>query len=144
MRRNIPALIALVIIGLILQTVVLLVSTLLPLVADLSIQDGELTVEFIQESIMGVLTSPIEQATLLIQERNPLFIGGTVAVIGFILFCLLKNPEKEKPWTPESKHQTYGSARFAARQEVFKKKRLKPVSRNQLVEDFKKSLKGGK
>jgi len=73
------------------------------------------------------------------QQRNPLFIVGTIVVFIYSI-VLHKGSLKKSGWDTETENAYHGSARWAKANEIFDKVNFHKSSKQKIQSEFKKSL----
>ncbi|MBT2728235.1 hypothetical protein J7E63_14945 [Bacillus sp. ISL-75] len=92
------------------------------------------------EFITDNLLHPIENSTLMIEEKNPLFFLGSGAVILLSFYATFFMKGAKGKYQLADKYGVHGSSRFAHKHEIFKQGEIVGVPVNQLMKDLEASL----
>ncbi|MED1469806.1 hypothetical protein [Bacillus salipaludis] len=92
------------------------------------------------EFFIGNVIHPLEKATLMIKEKNPLlFLGsGAVVLVSFYVTFFMKGVKGK--YQLADKYGVHGSSRFAYKNEIFKQGETVPVPVNQFMKDLEASM----
>jgi len=116
----------------------LTVSAMLPLIAE---NKTNLSADFLQDGLIRIAAHPINTIKLLIQTKNPLFIGLESFAFVYSIIISLKGVKRTKQgWEVDPHEQSHGSARFAKPSEIFIKDEFISGSKKQVFEELKASL----
>lgn len=77
------------------------------------------------------------------QERNVLFIGGTIVSLIYSMYLAFNNRSKKEGWDTEARNTYHGSAHWAVASEIFDTKNFLNKNKKEVLSDFEESLKKG-
>lgn len=120
-----------------LEMIVINIAGILPFIAaHKSNISGAPYMEFITKNLLH----PIEIATLMIKEKNPLFFLGSGAVVLLTFYATFFMKGAKGKYQLADKYGVHGSSRFAHRHEIFKQGETVGVPVNQLMKDLEASM----
>ena len=92
------------------------------------------------EFLIENLLHPMEKATLMIEDKNPLFFlgSGAVVLLSFYVTFFMKGAKGR--YQLADKYGVHGSSRFAYKHEIFKQGETVGVPVNQLMKDLEASM----
>ena len=138
-KKSLPLYFLVVIVALILEYLVIEIASLLPYIGEQQ-KNGTLSIEWLKEEAYNIFMNPIATITNLISENNPLFFIGTAAVAIYAVVVIFKS-KKKTGWEAETENTTHGGARYARASEIYQPSELNGFSKQQLLSQFKASLK---
>lgn len=97
-----------------------------------------LTQDIIKKSYIYLLEHPLIAVKTLINSKNPGILIFSVLAIGFAIYLLWGL--KSKDYKIESKYAVHGSARFATKSELIRKKQTIGVKPKEFMEDLLSSM----
>lgn len=92
------------------------------------------------EFLTDNLLHPIASSTLMIEEKNPLFFLGSVAVVLLSFYATFFMKGAKGKYQLADKYGVHGSSRFAHKHEIFKQGETVGVPVNQLMKDLEASM----
>jgi uncharacterized membrane protein len=120
-----------------LELVVINIAGILPFIASHKANiSGAPYMDFITENLLH----PIESSTLMIEEKNPLFFLGSVAVALLSFYAAFFMKSAKGKYQLADKYGVHGSSRFAHKHEIFKHGETVGVPEKQLMKDLKASM----
>ncbi|MBV7508891.1 hypothetical protein KW850_27185 [Bacillus sp. sid0103] len=120
-----------------LELVVINIAGILPFVAAHKENiSGAPYMGFITENLLH----PIESSTLMIEEKNPLFFLGSVAVVLLSFYAAFFMKGAKGKYQLADKYGVHGSSRFAHKHEIFKHGETVGVPDKQLMKDLEASM----
>jgi hypothetical protein len=120
-----------------LELIVINVAGILPFIAAYKANISSAPyMEFLIENLLH----PMEKATLMIEEKNPLFFlgSGAVVLLSFYVTFFIKGAKGK--YQLADKYGVHGSSRFAYKNEIFKQGETVNVPVNQLMKDLEASM----
>jgi hypothetical protein len=120
-----------------LEIIVINIAGILPFIAAHKANiSGAPYMEFITKNLLH----PIEKATLMIEEKNPLFCLGSVAVVLLAFYAAFFMKGAKGKYQLADKYGVHGSSRFAHKHEIFKPGETVGVPVHQLMKDLEASM----
>jgi hypothetical protein len=92
------------------------------------------------EFLIKNLLHPIEKATLMIEEKNPLFFLGSGAVVLLSFYATFFMKGAKGKYQLADKYGVHGSSRFAYKNEIFEQGETVSVPVNQIMKDLESSM----
>lgn len=99
----------------------------------------DISVDLLLSEFKQVFTHLPSTLTMYWQEKNPLFILGTIFSLVYSL-VIHKGNFKKTGWETETENAYHGSAHWAKPFEVFDKKNFLKATKKEIQNDFLKSL----
>lgn len=120
-----------------LELIVINIAGILPFIALHKTNiSGAPYIEFITENLLH----PIEKATHMVEEKNPLFYLGSAAVILLSFYVTFFMKGAKGKYQLADRYGVHGSSRFAHKHELFKQGETVGVPVNQFMKDLEASM----
>lgn len=100
----------------------------------------EITTDILLENLKNMFTHLPNTIKTFWQDKNPLFLLGTIAVFIYSLVAHKKS-FKKSGWDTEVDNAYHGSAHWAKEHEIFDKKNFLKATKKNIQSDFIQSLK---
>lgn len=101
----------------------------------------DITTQLVLENIKMAFMNLMAFIKNTIEEKNPLFIIGTLFSLLYSIYTVSRKPSKKEGWETEDSNAYHGSARWATLQEIFDHKNFLKQSKSTVQSDFANSLK---
>lgn len=99
----------------------------------------DITGDLILDSLIQTALHPIQFVRSSIDEKNPLMVAGSLAIVGYMIFLFVKATQKQKSWQVD-KNDTHGSADWLQKQDLVKDGDYQLVNQNDFYSEWKKSF----
>lgn len=99
---------------------------------------GELAIEAAKQQLLN----PLETIQSYVNEKNPLFLLGTILLAVLSLYLVFSSNEKKTGWNVHERNAYHGSARWAREKELYADGNYKSVELKTIYKNLLDSIDG--